>query len=527
MHIYSTLFIAQTVDEELRTEEGLKKAVDWCRASKLHKVYIESFRDGLFVDKDLLIKVRDRFVREGFTAHGCVTTSHLPKPSNNWPDACCYTNRATREMLREIFERTAEVFDVIMVDDFLFTDCTCEECTKAKGDRSFDDYHSDVTHEVSKEYILAPAHRVNPGCKVIIKYPLWYEDYHKNGYDTLRQTEAFDAIWIGNETREPDASFWGRFPQTNAFYVMEWANKLGHGKCLGGWFDPYSTKPETYLDQAIMTILGKSGETMLYSYDTLKENVGNPEVLDANYYPGADDTEAFRKARNSLDRLADLIENKKIKGVSVPKQPHHDAVNERFLSSYYGLIGIPVSPDTELAADAPSVILGTQAENYPCIREYIAKRTEDGKPTVITKGLEEALGITGKHVIDISENYSGKEDFDPTDCWNITRIPEDIMDPVRDYLTKPLGLVFRSPARVTLNLYDDDMEVIGNLNNEEVTVTLDLSGRDPRERNIILTLTEDKTPALSYDGKKYTLTIPARTYVVLGPADIADRSIGF
>lgn len=60
MHLFSTLFTAQSVDRDLRNEEGLQKAIAWCKASGLNKVYVESFRGGLFIEQELLEAVRDR-----------------------------------------------------------------------------------------------------------------------------------------------------------------------------------------------------------------------------------------------------------------------------------------------------------------------------------------------------------------------------------------------------------------------------------------------------------------------------------
>ncbi|MCL2159762.1 MAG: hypothetical protein FWH48_10175, partial [Oscillospiraceae bacterium] len=226
MHIFSTLFTAQSVDEELRDPQGLKRAIEWCRASGLQKVYVESFRGNVFVEQELLEAVRDRFLEEGFCVHGCVTTTKMKKLSNGWNEIACYSHEPNHELMESIFRRTAAVFDTIMIDDFLFTDCTCAECEKARGKRSFDDYHSDVMVQMCQERILRPAREANPRCKIIIKYPQWYEDFQKRGYDVIRQTKNFDFIWTGTETRDPDNERWGRQPQTQAFYMMAWAAKL-------------------------------------------------------------------------------------------------------------------------------------------------------------------------------------------------------------------------------------------------------------------------------------------------------------
>ena len=33
-------------------------------------------------------------------------------------------------------------------------------------------------------------------------YPQWYDRFHERGYEVTRQTEDFDRIWVGTETRD-------------------------------------------------------------------------------------------------------------------------------------------------------------------------------------------------------------------------------------------------------------------------------------------------------------------------------------
>ena len=483
------------VDRYLRNEEGISKAIAWCKASGLNKVYVESFRGGLFIEQELLEAVRDRFLAEGFLVHGCVTPTGLPKVSNNWKDGGCYSYPATQELMAQIFRRTAAVFDTVMIDDFLFTDCTCEDCDKARGERSFADFHSDLMHEMSVRCILRPAHEVNPRCKVIIKYPLWYENFHKNGYETIRQTRDFDLIWAGTETREPDSERWGRYPQTQGFYMMAWDVKLGGGKCMGGWYDPYTTTPPTYLEQARQTILGGAKESMLFCYRALSEE-----------QPGMEDTEALRKERPGLLKLAYLTENKRIVGVSVPKKPDVDAEEERYLSSFYGMLGIPVCPEVSLDENAPSAILGAQALGFAGIRDYALDLQERGVPTAYSAAFLRKTGLAA----------AGAPVIDPgADNWTLMDMEKGALDALRDALTAPLGLRFRAPTRVALNLYDQDMEVIQNFLDEPVEVELDLFGRDPKARKIALVLSEGRKVDLAREGSLYRLTIPPRTLVVL------------
>ncbi len=126
VHRFSTLITAQQVRDHLGTAEGTEAAIRWCRQTGVTKVYIESFRDGYQASAATLEAARDRFRQEGFEVSGCVTTTRVGKPSTGWRGIACYTDRATQERLAEIFAFTAARFDEIMIDDFWFTDCTCD-----------------------------------------------------------------------------------------------------------------------------------------------------------------------------------------------------------------------------------------------------------------------------------------------------------------------------------------------------------------------------------------------------------------
>lgn len=499
MHIFSIILMANTVRNELSKEDGIQNALEFFRSEGISKLYVESFRDGVFIEKELLISLRDRFEAEGFTVCGCVTTTGLPKASDHWNAVACYSVQSVRDKLAEIFTRTAEVFDTIMIDDFLFTDCRCEECEKKRGGRNFDEYVPTMLNRISREYILKPAHDINPKCKVIIKYPLWYEDFQKRGYDVIRQTRDFDLIWAGNESREPDSAEWGRYPQTQSFYMMAWDMRIGGKKCGGGWYDTLTTLPPTYLEQARQTVLGHAKESMLFSYDRLRH--------DEN---GINDAEVLKKEIPGLIRLSDLIANKKINGVSVPKTPACDNLTgkEGYLSSFIGMIGIPVDPDIALRDSVPT-FLGAQAAGFTGADEYVENQIAKGNHVAMSKEFAEYFALT-------PDEIGGIENLDTKgDCWNICDLPQERLDALRDYLTLPIGVKFRAPSRVALNLYDDDMEVVQNFNDFEVKVTLDVFGRSKKNRSIALVLSGDQTVGFEKNGSEYTLTIPPRTLALL------------
>jgi len=506
MHIFSTLFDAKSVDNELRTEEGRREAVRWCKENGVTKVYVESYRK-IFVEQEQLIKLRDFFEDEGFEVDGCVTPVGFPKPSSTYSEAGCFSHMPNHELIETIFRRTAAVFDTIMIDDFLFTNCDCDECKKNAGGRSLAQYNNDIMCEVSIERIIRPAKEVNPNCKIIIKYPCWYDifyhGWHNGGYDVIRQTEVFDYIWAGNETREPDNKYQGRIPQTQAAYMMQWDIKLGGEKCMGGWYDHFDTLPATYLEQARNTILGGAKESLLFCYKQLHESK-----------MGIADIAALRPQIEDLHKLAYLIETKKPIGVSVPKQPNEDAEIERYIAGMYAMIGIPTAADIILDKTAQAVILGTQAAKYPNVRIYAKEMLDAGKIVGFTEGFLEYTNF------EVPENAII---FKPDgDIWNLTKIPQAELDFNRNQMLAAYGLEFYASSRVSLNLFDDDMEIIQNFNDYAVDIEISLHNRNRKARKVALTLSGavDKTGGvcevkIKRDGRKYYLTVPSRTLVVL------------
>jgi hypothetical protein len=504
MHIFSVLFTAQSA-LTFGDDKELQKAAAWAEDSGITKVYVESFRRD-FVEQPVLEKARDYFQGQGFKVDGCVTTVGFPK--NAWRpgqkqgdhEVPCYSHLPNWDLMERIFRRTAAVFNTIMIDDFLFTYCECDECKAAAAGRSIEDYHADVLHEMSVKRIIRPAKEVNPGCKIIIKYPNWYDSFHGRGYDVIRQTEAFDYIWAGNETREPDNARWGRYAQTQAFYLQDWDQKIGGEKCMGGWYDWIETRPETYLEQARNTILGGAGESMLFCYHGLTDND-----------LGVSDNRAFREEREGLHRLAYLISGKKRVGITAPKKMDYDPPVEKFIYGYLGMLGLPVIADITLDKDAPALILGPQAAAFPNVRLFAQDFAMAGKPIVLTKGFTDLTGLKLPDSPALDSGACGTRVYG--DHWNLMEIPG--LDALRRYLLRPLGLSFTAPSRVALNLYDDDMEVIQNFNNETVDVTLDLAGRNQKARTIGLILSGGKQVNMVRSGSSYTMRIPPRTLALL------------
>jgi hypothetical protein len=470
VHRYSTLFTAQNVRDQLATDAGIDEAIAWCKRTAVTRAFIETFRSRYQADRDTLARARDRFRKAGFDVSGCVTTTNVGKRSTGWNLISCYTDTATQERVKEVFEFTAGLFDEIMIDDFWFTDCTCPECDAARragtvtiggktypvaGD-SWEDYHCELMVQLSRRHVLEAARRVNPDVKVIIKYPQWYDRFHERGYDVVRQTADFDRIWVGTETRDYTDKRWGGTPQYEAYFIMRWLGGIGGKKCGGGWFDPYGTTAHTYVEQARQTILGGARESLLFCYGSLLKDTGPANV------------EALRRHIPELLEVAGRVRERTPVGVAAYKPPNSHPEKEPRVYDFVGMMGVPLVPCHTFPADAKAAFFPVHALKDPALAEKLAAFIAAGKPTLVTDGLAQRLGgrvdldRPNVRILEVKGNVKGLLD-----------LGQRGVDALRAPLLAPFGRAFEAPNRVALYLFDGGAWVIENFNDQAVTVTLD------------------------------------------------------
>jgi hypothetical protein len=465
----STLFIAEDVKEYLSTPAGLDNAVNWCKQTGITKVFIESFRGGYYADRNAMIKARDRFLKEGFEVAGCVTTVKVGKPgTGGWGMTSCYTSKATLDELGKIFEITASVFDVIMIDDFLFTECDCEDCVAARGDQTWSKFRCDLMVKVSRENIIKPAQAVNPKVKIIIKYPLWYDSFHERGYEVVRQSNDYDYTWIGTETRDYDYDVSpGGDVQYNAYFITRWINDVSHGKNGGGWIDALGTTPKIYVEQARQTVLGNARELMLFHYGSLLD--------ETNMYSGKPGTPiadviALRKELPGLFELARIVKDKPLGGIHLPKLPNSEPLKEQYVFSILGMLGLPLVPASQINTNAESAIFTVHSLKEPGFSGKLQSMLSSGKPVVITDGLAKLL--SNQKLLEDKNLTVLKVAGEPKKLLKLTR---EELKPIRDKLLAPLGLKFDAPNKVSLYLLGKNCFIIENFNDEPVDVTIDLA----------------------------------------------------
>jgi len=492
----ATLFTAQNVRDHLSGEEGLNDAMDWCKKTGVTHVFIETFRSNYTAEQGVLERARDRFRQAGFTVSGCVTTTKVGKQSTGWNLIDCYTDIPTQQKLQEIFVYTASIFDEIMIDDFLFTDCQCDACEHARGRQSWANYRCALMVDVGRQRILAPARAINPRVKIIIKYPQWYDNFHNRGYEVVRQTADFDRIWVGTETRDYEDTRWGGKVQYEAYYIMRWLGEIGGSKTGGGWFDPYGTHEDTYVEQARQTVLASAREMLLFCYGSLQRDTGPANV------------EKLRTEIPGLFQLAKLIRNKPPRGIAAPKPPNSDAFQEQYVYDFVGMLGLPLVPTATINTDAPAAFLPIHAMKDPHLAGKLKTMLQAGKPLLITDGLAEKFPSS---TVENKEITILKVQGNPKSLLALTR---QELKPIRDKLMAPLGLKFDAPNKVALYLMGDDCIVVENFNDQTITAELEFTQSIQAKKALVLPV-DGEVRLSCVSGRVQFHKITPRTLVAL------------
>ena len=121
---------------------------------KVDKIYLETHRDLLIIKKDEMKKIIKFFKDQGIEVAGGIT--YTIDESNDF-ETFCYTDPKERALAQEIIELSASLFDEVILDDFFFTDCKCDLCVEAKGDRTWTEYRLELMNEAAENVILKPA----------------------------------------------------------------------------------------------------------------------------------------------------------------------------------------------------------------------------------------------------------------------------------------------------------------------------------------------------------------------------------
>ncbi len=261
------------------------------------------------------------------------------------------------------------------------------------GDRTYpvagdtwEDYRCELMVRLSHQNLLAAAKRVNPKARLIIKYPLWYDDFPDRGYEVLRETADFDRTWVGTETRDYDGPRWGGTPQYSAYFIMRWLGGIGGDKCGGGWYDSLGTSPPTYIEQARQTVLAGARESMLFCYGSLLRGTN------------AKDVESLRSNVAELLAVAQEVQRRQPVGIAAYKPANSHGEKEKWVFNFVGMMGLPLAPCHEFPADAKAAFFSVHALKDADFVSKLATFLAAGKTALVTDGL--AGQLAGKVNLD-------------------------------------------------------------------------------------------------------------------------------
>jgi len=489
---------------------------------KVGRVYLEDFRGYETCEKEQLIRVKEYFEGRGIDTAGGITTCAAGKPEFGFA-SLCYSDESNCRMLADAVKMNAEIFDEFIFDDFYFLNCRCEKCIALKGSRSWKQFRLEQKEWVTKELVMKPAKAINPDVNVIVKYPQWFEDFNETGYDLVRDTDLFDSIYTGTETRNPEYSQ-QHLPKYLSYFTMRYYGSRTREGNLGGWFDPYECTYNltSYLEQAYLTLFAQSQEVTLFCLGSLMDDPAY------RLFPGS-----IGELFEEVDELLDKLGNPKGTYAYHPSYGY----GEKNIHSYLGECGVPFEPVLEYPENARCVFLAESAVADNDIIERMKATLLAGGDVVVTSGFVAGCGasfeefghvavtdkkafvdsytISENHGINMTGRISGDRkiiipilDYCTNDVWEIAgafghdnnfpivlswmygkgtisvvTIPDDygdlysypreVLNTVRNLFVKACDFVMDAPARVMLFAYDNDTAIIRSnmAYGDKVTVT--------------------------------------------------------
>jgi len=356
---------------------------------KLDKIYLETYRADILIGREKMDAVISLFKEKGLKLSGGITTA----TAGTLMGAMCYSSPETRKLLGDVAYYTAELFDEVMLDDFYFTNCRCEACIKAKGDRDWTSFRLELLQDYSENVILKNARAARADVNVIIKFPNWYESFVSCGYNLEQASPVFDMIYTGTETRDQT------YTQQNlarylSYFLPRLTENIKPGKNGGGWYDLFECSLEDYLQQAYLTLFAKCKEQMMFCLPLLSNLPAYTAAAGAAY--------------DELDPIMGKIGNPTGVACYEPYHKNDNHSGERHLYDFLGMLGIPLEPYPEYPSTAPVVLL-TESSARDCgIVDKIKTTLNNGGSVFVTSGLYKALEgsiediypvtITGKKV---------------------------------------------------------------------------------------------------------------------------------
>ena len=407
--------VAKMADDQFlhQTWETVSTQVD------LDKIYLETHRDAFTVDEKTMLKVKKFFLSKGLEVGGGITYTRS-EPTDF--ETYSYARENERQIVKEVAEYTAKLFDDFILDDFFFIDLKNDDEIAAKGSKSWTEYRLRLMADAGRELVMGPAKKVNPKVKVIIKYPNWYDHFHGLGFNLEEEPQYFDGIWTGTETRDPASA--QHLQNYLSYNVVRYFDNIAPGKNGGGWVDAggIHMSMDRYAEQLHLTMLSKTPEIILWNYMQLNDVKITPQmcatwqILGGNSFSYKEAVAPFTKdgktiTPTTMARIANVTLHQTDQLIGklgnpiglVSYKPYHSS-GEDFLQNYLGMIGLPMDMHPQFLNDRRQILLTEQAAKDPQIVEKIKQQLKKGGDVIITTGLLKAIR---SELADVCELYCG------------------------------------------------------------------------------------------------------------------------
>ena len=371
------------------TREQLERDLDFfARHMRLDKAYLEPYRDR-FAGEEQVELCKAVFEERGIEVAGGITTTFPAAEDAQGKqrlfNTFCYNDPVMLGRLSEMSAFLGAHFDEFIIDDFYFTNCTCDACRAGRdaynaahgiADGSWQAYRMDLMERVSREYMIAPAKAVNPKCSITIKYPNWAESYQETGYNPAGQRKIFDNLYTGTETRDPVTTD-QHLPRYLSFSLMTYFENMWPGHNGGGWFDPFDMHiMEHYLEQAYLTAFSKPRELMMFCFQALCDTMNVPAL---GY---------------QLDKLDDVLDHIG-KPIGIPCYLPDNCQGEDNVQDFLGMIGLPVVCTPYFPADSPAMMLTRSSACDPDVVDKLEAYVAAGGRALVTHDFVEATQERG------------------------------------------------------------------------------------------------------------------------------------
>jgi hypothetical protein len=376
---------------------------------KVDKVYLETTRN-----RELATEAAVTTMKKFFESRGIKVSGGLGLTVNeaNGFQSYCYSTQADRDRVKEMVQFTARNFDEIILDDFFFTNCTCDRCIEKKGDKSWTESRLQQMDEVSKNLIIGPAKAIKPNIHLIIKYPNWYESFPGAGYDLAVEPKLFDAIYTGTETRNSDSG--QRLQPYQSYLQTQYFNNIKPGGNQGGWIDGGGNA--RYAEQFWNTFFAKVPEIMLFNSMQIMRGLGqggrggvagglgqqDPDATLAKLMDPIPQPDGSSYTPDMVARMAgysaeilDRFLGKLGKPIGVATYKPCNSVGDKYLPNFLGMIGVPMDLVPEFPEKASTIFMTAASMYDKKLVEKTKKYVQAGGRAIVTTSLIEALGDKG------------------------------------------------------------------------------------------------------------------------------------